>query len=92
MREVFRTVRSAPDWMERGLSLEAALVEAFGPGDPGMAYVVCASRRRPVYAATWPDMLDLVRRGWLKGAGLASAITAWLPADRWRSSTAPAAA
>jgi len=65
MRKVFGTVRSAPDWMERGLSLEAALAEAFGPGDPGTAYVVCGWVGRPVYAATWPDMLDLVRRGWL---------------------------
>lgn len=62
MREIFQSVRSAPDWMGRGRKLEAALAEAFDPHDPGSAYLVCGSFG-PVYAAPWPDMLDLVHRG-----------------------------
>lgn len=62
MRKIFEKVLLAPDWMERGLSLEAALAEAFGP-DPGMTFVV--SSYGPVYAASWFDMLDVIRRGWL---------------------------
>ncbi|HEY1378332.1 MAG TPA: hypothetical protein VGF55_16150, partial [Gemmataceae bacterium] len=52
-------------WFLRGLSPEAALAKAFGPGDPGRAFLVPNGARGAVYAAGWPDMLDLVRRGWL---------------------------
>ena len=33
-----------------------------------MAFAACATAGRPVYAADWPDVLDLVRRGWLAAA------------------------
>jgi hypothetical protein len=69
MRSIFKTVLSAPDWLLRGISQEAALTKAFGPRDPGRAFVVPPyGWRGPVYAAGWPDMLDLIRRGWLTGA------------------------
>ena len=65
MRPIFKTVLSAPDWLLRGISQEAALTKAFGPRDPGRAFVVLPGARGPVYAADWPDILDLLRRGWL---------------------------
>jgi hypothetical protein len=68
MGRIFRGVRSAPDWLVRGLPPDSALAEAFGPGDPGRAFVVPNWMGRPVYVADWPDMLDVVRRGWLTTA------------------------
>src|SRR5262249_7119792 len=65
---MFRNVRSAPDWLRRGVSPDAALAEAFGPSDPGRGFVVPHWGGMPVYAADWPDMLDLVRRGSLTAA------------------------
>ncbi|HEY2910888.1 MAG TPA: hypothetical protein VGI99_11620 [Gemmataceae bacterium] len=67
MRDIFRNVRSSPDWTAKGLSSDAALANAFGPGDPGIAFVVCDAIDS-VYAAPWADLLDVFRRGWLMAA------------------------
>jgi hypothetical protein len=53
---------SAPKWMERNLSYEEILNEQFGP-DPGTTFLVHSPRS--VYAASWRDMLDVIRRHWL---------------------------
>lgn len=81
MGKIFRTVLSAPKWHDRGLSGEEALAEAFGPTDPGPAFVVYHVVGGPVYIAGWLDMLDLLRRGWL----LAACDTFVLCAERSRS-------
>jgi len=65
MGKIFRTVLSSPEWCDRGLTAEQALMEAFEGVGTGPAYAVYDARSPAVYAAEWPVMLDCWRRGWL---------------------------